>query len=42
VAALTLRAKNLPALGDIAGARLLLERVANGQDATAALLLAQA
>jgi hypothetical protein len=41
VAALTLRAKNLPALGDIGGARLLLERVANGQDATAALLLAQ-
>jgi TPR repeat protein len=41
VAALTLRAKNLLALGDIGGARLLLERVANAQDATAALLLAQ-
>jgi hypothetical protein len=41
VAALTIRAKNLLALGDIAGARLLLERVANAQDATAALLLAQ-
>ena len=41
VAALTLRAKNLLALGDIAGARLLLERVANAQDAAAALLLAQ-
>jgi hypothetical protein len=41
VAALTTRAKNLLALGDIGGARLLLERVANGQDATAALLLAQ-
>jgi hypothetical protein len=41
VAALTLRAKNLLALGDIAGARLLLERVANAQDASAALLLAQ-
>jgi TPR repeat protein len=41
VAALTLRAKNLLALGDIAGARLLLERVANAQDATAALLLAE-
>ena len=32
---------NLLALGDIAAARLLLERVANAQDATAALLLAQ-
>jgi TPR repeat protein len=41
VAALTIRAKNLLALGDIAGARLLLERVANAQDATAALLLAK-
>ena len=41
VAALTIRAKNLLALGDIAGARLLLERVANAQDASAALLLAQ-
>jgi TPR repeat protein len=39
--ALTIRAKNLLALGDIAAARLLLERVANAQDATAALLLAQ-
>jgi TPR repeat protein len=41
VAALTIRAKNLLELGDLASARLLLERVANGQDATAALLLAQ-
>jgi hypothetical protein len=40
-AALTIRAKNLLALGDVAGARFLLERVANAQDATAALLLAQ-
>jgi hypothetical protein len=41
LAALTIRAKNLLTLGDIAGARLLLERVADAQDATAALLLAQ-
>ena len=41
MAALTIRAENLLALGDIAGARLLLERVANAQDAAAALLLAQ-
>jgi hypothetical protein len=40
-AALTMRAKNLLALGDIVAARLLLERVANARDATAALLLAQ-
>jgi TPR repeat protein len=41
LAPLTIRAKNLLGLGDIAGARLLLERVANAQDAAAALLLAQ-
>ena len=35
------RAKSLLALGDIAPARLLLERAANAQDATAAFLLAQ-
>ena len=35
------RAKSLLALGDIAAARLLLERAANAQDATAAFLLAQ-
>jgi len=40
-AALTTRAKNLLALGDIAAARSLLERVANAHDATAAFLLAQ-
>jgi hypothetical protein len=40
-AALTMRAKNLLTLGDIAAARLLLERVANARNATAALLLAQ-
>jgi hypothetical protein len=41
LAALTTRAKNLLAFGDIAGARLLLERAASAQDATAAFLLAQ-
>jgi hypothetical protein len=41
LAALTTRAKNLLALGDIAAARLLLERAANAKDATAAFLLAQ-
>jgi len=35
------RAKSLLALGDIAAARLLIERAANAQDATAAFLLAQ-
>ena len=35
------RAKSLLALGDIAAARLLLERAANAQDASAAFLLAQ-
>jgi hypothetical protein len=40
-AALMTRAKSLLALGDIAAARLLLERAANAQDATAAFLLAQ-
>ena len=39
--ALMTRAKSLLALGDIAAARLLLERAANAQDATAAFLLAQ-
>ncbi|MBP0111458.1 MULTISPECIES: hypothetical protein [Bradyrhizobium] len=41
LAALTTRAKRLIGVGDIAAARLLLERAANAQDATAALLLAQ-
>jgi hypothetical protein len=41
LAALRTRARSLLALGDIAAARLLLERAANGQDATAAFLLAQ-
>src|SRR5712664_173280 len=41
LAALMTRAKSLLALGDIAPARLLLERAANAQDATAAFLLAQ-
>ena len=41
LAALITRAKSLLALGDIAVARLLLERAANAQDATAAFLLAQ-
>ncbi|MFY9958006.1 hypothetical protein [Bradyrhizobium sp.] len=35
------RAKSLLALGDVAEARLLLERAANAQDATAAFLLAE-
>jgi hypothetical protein len=42
LAALMTRAKSLLALGDIAAARLLLERAANAQDGTAAFLLAQA
>src|SRR5229473_3166727 len=41
LAALMTRAKGLLALGDIAAARLLLERAANAQDASAAFLLAQ-
>src|SRR6266480_2314087 len=41
LAALMARAKSLLALGDIAAARLLLERAANAQDASAAFLLAQ-
>jgi len=41
LAALMTRARSLLALGDIAAARLLLERSANAQDATAAFLLAQ-
>jgi hypothetical protein len=41
LAALRTRARSLLALGDIAAARLLLERAANRQDATAAFLLAQ-
>ena len=41
LAALMTRAKSLLALGDIGAARLLLERAANAQDATAAFLLAQ-
>ena len=41
LAALMTRAKSLLALGDIAAARLLIERAANAQDATAAFLLAQ-
>ena len=41
LAALMTRAKSLLALGDIAAARLLLERAANTQDASAAFLLAQ-
>jgi len=41
LAALMTRAKSLLALGDIVAARLLLERAANSQDATAAFLLAQ-
>jgi hypothetical protein len=40
-AALMTRAKNLLSLGDIAAARLLLERVADAHEATAAFLLAQ-
>jgi TPR repeat protein len=41
LAALTTRAKSLLALGNIAAARLLLERAANALDASAAFLLAQ-
>ncbi|TYO66544.1 hypothetical protein FXV83_10850 [Bradyrhizobium hipponense] len=41
LAGLMARAKSLLAVGDIAAARLLLERAANAQDATAAFLLAQ-
>jgi hypothetical protein len=41
LAALMTRAKSLLALGDIAAARLLLERAANAEDAYAAFLLAQ-
>src|SRR6266436_9895920 len=41
LAALMTRAKGLLALGDIAAARLLLERATNAQDASAAFLLAQ-
>jgi hypothetical protein len=41
LAALLNRAKGLIAIGDIAAARLLLERAADGQEASAALLLAQ-
>jgi TPR repeat protein len=35
------RARSLLSIGDIAAARLLLERAANAQDASAAFLLAQ-
>ncbi|MBR0819101.1 hypothetical protein [Bradyrhizobium liaoningense] len=41
LAGLMTRAKNLLKVGDIVAARLLLERAANAQDATAAFLLAQ-
>jgi hypothetical protein len=41
IAALLKRAKSLIAIGDIAAARLLLERAADAQEAGAALLLAQ-
>lgn len=41
LAGLMARAKSLLAVGDIVAARLLLERAADEQDATAALLLAQ-
>jgi hypothetical protein len=41
LAALMTRARSLLVLGDIAAARLVLERVANAQDASAAFLLAQ-
>jgi TPR repeat protein len=41
LAALMTRAQSLLALGDIAAARMLLERAANAQDATAAFLLAR-
>lgn len=41
LAGLMMRARSLIDVGDIAAARLLLERAANAKDATAALLLAQ-
>lgn len=41
LAGLMTRAKNLIGIGDIAAARLLLERAANAQDATAAFMLGQ-
>ncbi|PJG53822.1 hypothetical protein CVM73_17325 [Bradyrhizobium forestalis] len=41
LAGLMTRAKNLLGVGDIVAARLLLERAANAQDATAAFMLAQ-
>lgn len=41
LAGLMTRAKSLMAVGDIAAARLLLERAANAQDGTAAFMLAQ-
>jgi hypothetical protein len=41
LAGLMTRAKSLMAIGDIAAARLLLERAANAQDATAAFVLAE-
>lgn len=41
LATLMKRAKNLIAIGDIASARLLLERAADAQESSAALLLAQ-
>jgi TPR repeat protein len=41
LAALMTRAKSMLALGDIAAARLLLERAAAAQNATAAFLLAR-
>jgi hypothetical protein len=41
LAGLMTRARSLIGIGDIAAARLLLERAANAKDATAALLLAQ-
>jgi hypothetical protein len=41
LAGLMTRARSLIGVGDIASARLLLERAANAKDATAALLLAQ-
>ncbi|UWU77183.1 hypothetical protein N2603_01535 [Bradyrhizobium huanghuaihaiense] len=41
LAGLMTRARRLISVGDIAAARLLLERAANAKDATAALLLAQ-
>jgi hypothetical protein len=41
IASLVSRAKGLIGIGDIMAARLLLERAADGQDADAALLLAQ-